>query len=159
MNKNTIIGFLIILISIQFFTSKFYYEKILRKPYPVVNKVVKEKKEQPEKITDQSVTEKETNPLEENKVKENKPEIIVNNQIIVDTFNADTFVVESDKIICSITEKGGRIISLKTKEYTYNTKNRSGEYIELINDGEIGGLNLLINNKDFDKVFSLYYNS
>ena len=34
MNKNTILAFLLILLTISFFSSKLYYEKILNKPHP-----------------------------------------------------------------------------------------------------------------------------
>ena len=152
MNKKTIIGFLIILISIQFFTSKFYYEKILRKPYPIVNKVEKEKKEAKEQKKKQSIRDSNKEKIS---LDTNEQEVLVNNKIhtdtiTTDTLNIDTFVVESDKIICSISEKGGNIISIKTKEYTYNTKEKNGKYIELVSNSFIGGLNLSINNKDYD---------
>jgi len=43
-NKNTIIAFVLILGSIQFFTGRFYYEKVLHKPYPYgINSAVNKK--------------------------------------------------------------------------------------------------------------------
>ncbi|MGD9200476.1 MAG: membrane protein insertase YidC, partial [Chitinispirillia bacterium] len=154
MNKNTIIGFLIILISIQFFTSRFYYEKILRRPYPIVNKKETEngKKETKDPTKNQVVRDNENKKVSfENK----EPEVLLNNTSTADSLTqnkstVDTFLIETDKIICSVSEKGGNIISVKTKEYTYNTKGIKREYIELISNGSIGGLNLSINNKDYD---------
>lgn len=67
--------------------------------------------------------------------------------------NIDTIWVETDRLVCGIHEKGGKIISIKTKEFSYGDKKEllKGKNIELISSKLIGGANLKINERDFDK--------
>jgi YidC/Oxa1 family membrane protein insertase len=168
-NRNLILGFLIILVGIQFFTSKTFY-KMIDKPYPFGKKkeVVQEEKESEEK---RAVTDSDDELTEETegvpflgKVDKEESAAMVRNTVsaekdtsdkadTVAVVKIDTVWVETDKLVCGISERGGRIISVKTKEYTYDKQKKGliGELIELVGNGKVGGANLTINNKDFDK--------
>ncbi|MBD3420043.1 MAG: membrane protein insertase YidC [Chitinivibrionales bacterium] len=66
----------------------------------------------------------------------------------------DTIWIETEKLICGISELGGRIISVRTKEYTYDpTDKQSTDYIEIIPPNAGGAANLTINDKGYDSVF------
>lgn len=147
-NKNTTIAFLIILITVMFFTSplynKFYTEKILKKPY-VANTISKN-------------TNKEKN-VKESPVE--KEEIVVekkNDSLINDSIVSDTIWVETDKLIIGIKEKGGIVISVKMKQYRYNNGGdiKGNEIIDIINKNSDGGCQLAINGKTFDKKLFRY---
>jgi YidC/Oxa1 family membrane protein insertase len=72
----------------------------------------------------------------------------------------DTIWVENEKILCGISKMGARIISLKMKDYIY-AKNKdindtSRQNVDLLEQGEMGGANLIINGQNFDqKKFSV----
>lgn len=159
MNKNilnTVLAFLLILLSVNFFFSEFYYEKILKQPYPFI------KKGHEEKTTEVVTEQRKTEDVEKEiymKPNEQKKETLEN--ITIDTLKdslpqtqekADTIWIETDKYICGITEEGGRIITCKVKEFKYYRKDIEGENIELCYDSERGGANLTINDQNYDKM-------
>ncbi len=160
MNKNFVLAFSIIMLSIIFFNSKFYYEKILKKPHPstvkrelVEKKAAEQKKELEEQAAQKEIVEKETVVEKKEVVQEsNLVDTVGLSSLQVDTIPLDTIWVESDKLICGISERGGRIISLKTKEYSYKTKKGEEErgFIELIDFSDKGGANLTINSTNYD---------
>lgn len=152
MNKNTIIAIIIILLSIQLFQSKFYYEKIIKKPHPSTLRKI-EKKEQSQNI-------EKPQEISKPQKSEIKPVEIIDSQKIQQTIQTpdsslveDTIWIETEKIICGIREKGGRIISIKTKEYTYNNKKKAGQHIELISNQKNGGLNVSLNEVSLENTF------
>ena len=174
MNRNMILAFLIILVSIQFFTSETFY-KIIKKPYPFAKKNEAVKEEKKGDIQDTAADIEEEQAEEEHTKAESEkgsfleePEKGIKTAEVIDTASLkedtnktdtiavvkiDTVWVETDKLICGIDERGGRIISIKTKEYIYNNKREAlkGKYIELISNKKKGGANLKINERNFDK--------
>jgi YidC/Oxa1 family membrane protein insertase len=68
--------------------------------------------------------------------------------------SGDTVWVENDRIICGISEIGGKIISLRMKDFGYdrvkpNLKDPN-EQVDLIASSSLGGGNLMIDGEDFD---------
>jgi hypothetical protein len=61
--------------------------------------------------------------------------------------------VETDRLIAAVSTKGARIISLKTKDYTYAGGSRKGEIIDLVQPGSVGGAQLAVNSESFDDKF------
>jgi YidC/Oxa1 family membrane protein insertase len=66
----------------------------------------------------------------------------------------DTIWIENEKIICGISEIGGRIISLRMKDYGYdrvkpNLKDPK-EQVNLVASSALGGGNLIVDGEDFD---------
>lgn len=155
MNKNTIIAFLVIILSYLFFNSPFYYEKILRKPFPSKDvkkvEVLKETVDKP-----QAVENKEDVLNEVNSEKAEVAQVVdsVKLDSIVETI--DTITLENNNLQIKISEKGARIISIITKKYFYNTKENSSDNIEIVMNSNKGGANLSIDNNSYDnKVFKL----
>ena len=158
MNRNTLLAFLLIFLSLLFFRSDFYFEKILRKPNPF--------KQQPKPATEEQVTDTTKAKEEEEKKKDTlvvKDTVAKQDEMLaaapdtaqldtVITVTIDTIWVETDKLICGITERGGKIISIKTKDFTYsNGKDRDEkDFIELIPGESEGGAGLRINEKSFN---------
>ncbi len=164
LNKNTIIAFLIILGSYFFFTSEFYYSKILKKPYPSTQ-VEKTNKEDNKKINDIDVDSIQTIDIKKDSIRkiDNNLELSEQN---VDSINTDsikqsldTILLENNNLKVLISENGGKIISIKTKNYQYNDYDNSNKNIELVKNSTVGGANLKIDNKNYDnKVFKLKSN-
>jgi YidC/Oxa1 family membrane protein insertase len=146
-NRNSVIAFILILATVTLFQSpqynKFFYEKILKKPYP-------------EKITVNKTTEEKTN----NSKKDNKNETIVNEKKVdnsIDSIksdtNYDTIWVENNKIKVGISEKGAEIVSIKMKDYK-----SAGKDVELIDTlgKKVGGGSISIDGTDYSNdVFTL----
>jgi len=162
---NMLMAFLLIIVCFRFFTSRMYYEKILKKPYPFENKQVinEEKGESAKDISESTSVVNGKVDRRESVSNINEPiETPGTDTTTLDTVSSDTLTVidtiyvETDKYICAISEMGGRIITLKTKEYTYKhekNKNDTG-FIELLNFRNKGGGNLKINDKNYDnKIF------
>ena len=158
MNKNTVIAFVLVLITVAFFSSsrynQFYYEKILKKPYPdkqveqVQKYVNKEKAEQPVNAQDKSTEEKNGNPVE------NKTEVIgstnAQDSISGIVTSADTVWIETDKLIVGISQKGARIISLQMKDYKNSGTGNDESYVDLVPDSSVGGAQLSIASISYD---------
>jgi len=70
------------------------------------------------------------------------------------TVSGDTVWVENDKIICGISEIGGRIISLRMKDYGYDRVKPDlkdpKEQVDLVASSALGGGNLIIDGEDYD---------
>jgi YidC/Oxa1 family membrane protein insertase len=67
----------------------------------------------------------------------------------------DTIWIETEKILCGISENGARIISLKMKEFGYdrikpNLSNIKSQ-VDLVGCTSVGGGNLAVDGEDFDK--------
>ncbi|KMQ51827.1 Inner membrane protein translocase component YidC, long form [Chitinispirillum alkaliphilum] len=143
MNKNTLLAFVLIMLTVLFFNSeiwnRFYHERIMNQPYVVENTEEKENAQQSVKgereVSENAVkTEKVT---EESKAQTEPEEV---------QFEKDTIVVETDRFIATISSEGGRIISLLMKEYT-----QDGEMIEIVPEDGVGGAQLSINNKSYNE--------
>ena len=156
MNRNTIIAFILIIVCFRFFFSEFYYEKILRKPYPFK----KQEKVEQKQVADTTQVKKEVKrdkpkaaPIVEDTLVKVDTLLATNSDTVqLDTITIDTVWIETDKIICGISEMGGKIISIKTKEFTYgNGKEKDKkELIELVPAESEGGTGLRINEEQFD---------
>ena len=144
MNKNTLLAFVLIMLTVLFFNSetwnRLYSEKILNQPYePYQEQVEKQKEKQEigatvqptkEQPTDHQTVSQQQQPLGE----ENEPAL------------TDTIKVETDKMIVTLTTEGGRILSIEMKDYLSD-----GEYINILPEESEGGAQLSINNQSFDK--------
>jgi YidC/Oxa1 family membrane protein insertase len=151
MNFKTIIAFALILATLFFFRSDFYYHNIRHQPTPA--EIAKQKKTVPQA-----------------QGKETKPEKLapdttaaIDSSASSDTTQSqpasishDTVRVETEKLRIAIDQQGGKIISIKTKDYQYDKKGGKDKDIELIDVANNGGANLKINDKSFDEaLFSL----
>lgn len=194
-----LLAFVLILLSISFFNSKFYYHKILRKPHPaeLVEKESGQSDEAGEKrkgsdaVDEGSTWEKQRGKAGEEadsggehargvvraeEVGESKEvSAVAEEERSVERMSADedtvgtvvdggavdtsdTMWIETEKLICGISEQGGRLVSVKTKEFRYREGERpeeekgagEGEYIELVPENGRGGLNLSVGGEDFD---------
>ncbi len=157
MNKNTLLAFAFIMLAIWFFSSPFYYRNILKRPHPTeeIQREREVERQEPKKEQKKESSERE---IEE---KEEKVEIA--DTVIADTIEetvsereADTIWIETPKIICAMSTKGARILSIRTKEYTYNAVDTAGsDPIEIVANQIAGGANLKINEEEFDtRIFS-----
>jgi YidC/Oxa1 family membrane protein insertase len=142
-NANTITAFVLILCTLVFFNSKTYYHKILKKPHPS-ELFQSNKKAVPTPV-----------PLNKPDTEILKPVTPIDSiekiSEVIDTglITSDTIWVETDKMRVGINERGGKIISLKMKDYFYDNSKGHNE-IELIADGLQGGANCAINDRSFD---------
>lgn len=144
MNKNTIIALLLIMITVSFFGSetyqKFYTEKIQKNEYkkPEIKKEKRPKKGD-EKNYSEYKNDKEIKGIEDKKEENDEKKV-------------DTIWIENKKMTIGINEMGGKIVSVKMKDYkNEDTK----ENIEIIRRHEKGGAQLYIggisyNEKLFD---------
>ena len=153
-----------------FFTSPLYQEKILgRKPITVVEESGKQ--ETPDSAAvdqgrgrENSVAEEQVEPPMPATAHRDTPGVDIRQGDVVgsaDTVQWDSIVVETDKIICKITERGGRIVSLRTKEYAYREgmggNNGGDSLIDMLpREHGPGGANLAIGKQKFDgRLFEL----
>jgi YidC/Oxa1 family membrane protein insertase len=155
-NKNTLLAFVLILGGFLIFQSqtyqRFYYNKILKQPYPV-DLTEKQKKEgaQPAVVKElkDSKNETTTETILAEKGSVQKP-----NDTIVS--KGDTIWVETDKMILGISEIGAKIISLQTKEYRQDHVKISteakdnGAYVDLIPKNSQGAVGMTVNNTEYD---------
>lgn len=138
----------------MFFRSDFYFENILRRPNPF--------KQQKKQVTEKQVADttqakkeekQDTLPVRDAGEKQDALLVAAVDTVQLDTTKTiDTIWVETDKLICGITEKGGKIISIKTKEFTYSNgkDNDKKDFIELVPSKSEGGAGLRINEKSFN---------
>src|SRR5690554_1251451 len=145
MNKNTIIALLLIMITVSFFGSetyqKFYTEKIIKKEY---KKEETKKEERKEKVENNDLSEyKEEKEIKiKDDIKEEKED---------EEKTVDTIWIENKKMTVGITEMGGKIVSVKMKDYK---NEETKENIEIIRMQEKGGAQLYIGGKSYnEKVF------
>jgi YidC/Oxa1 family membrane protein insertase len=158
---------------VYFFTSPLYYEKVLKKKYPY-----KKTTESIDTSLSQQSADTIQKPIITDSIKEKDIQKSTYTEITkpdtVDSLSGDSVVaqldtvwVETDKIICGIAERGGRIVSVRTKEFIYSNngpdKNRDSieiesdsEFIELVPQNGNGTANLKIDNRDYDNVAFSY---
>jgi YidC/Oxa1 family membrane protein insertase len=150
-NRNSVIAFILIFATATLFmspeTNKFFYEKILKKPYPVNvinNKAIEEKKSK----KDNGEIKTETK-IDEDKKSDSAIDSLKND------LKYDTIWVENNKIKVGISEKGAEIVSVKMKDYNSSSKK---EPVELIDStGKItGDGSISIDGKDYSNdIFTL----
>jgi YidC/Oxa1 family membrane protein insertase len=165
-SKNTITAFILIIGVVYLFQSPFFYKYILhtQSPFQTPPTAATQKNDSPTSLQKASgeaskieLQEKTVGPLEGRAQKEGGNNVSV--PAPSDTVKKDTVWVETDKLICGISENGGRIISLKTKEYFYNRTRRDAtvnldSIIELIPEAtSLGGANLTISSTCYDSSY------
>jgi YidC/Oxa1 family membrane protein insertase len=146
-NKNTLLAFGLILATIYFFQSPFYYKKILKQPLP----------QQSQQLKKDTVPQQEPSKQEESFVANQTQTAVVDTQYsdttAMSVVTADTIVVETPEIIVGIDEVGGNIVSVRTKKYhnaSLKNKDSAKQIIELVPQGMEGGANLSINGENYD---------
>lgn len=149
MNKNTLIAFILVLITVAFFSSpvynRFYYENILKRPYPGDQKKNTEQVSRIEKKP-------EENKIRENEQREESPQVDTTQQSDENQEGiepTDTVWIETEKMIVGISEMGANIKSLKMKEYHYDARNN--DIVNLISDTSSGGAQLSIAGNSFNE--------
>lgn len=160
MNKNTIFAIFLILIVVTIFNSesynKFFYEKIYpKKPYPVkIEKIVKDTTKIENIVSEEKNINNKTINIDSTKKETETIENIIDTSI-----KSDTIVIETNKIILSIDEKGAEIVSAKMKEYKYDEdkkieKRKKGDFIDLLPVKNENGGSLKIQEIDYsNKLF------
>lgn len=170
-NRNTIIAFALILGCIFLFTSpnyyRFYYTKILKKPYPFDQKLVTPPPRGA--LTPRDTGAITTPPPDTVKqaIPEKAPPKIAVAPKATDTIavepekqkavHQDTVWVETNDMICGMQSRGARIFSIKNKHYRYyrtvsmppQTPFDTG-YIEMIPQGKVGGPDVSIDKETHD---------
>ena len=172
-NKNTLFAFVLIAITVIFFNSsfwnEFWYGTILKKPVPTV--------QAPPRQTKTAASEQQGGrdsadirviPPEEKIASAASQDGGSPVSAPIDSADAagdstaavqiaeDTVIVETNRLIAAVSTKGGRIVSLKMKDYLYVTGPHREDMIDLIpntKDGVAGGAQLSINNESFDDRF------
>ena len=139
-------AFVIILGTMLVFTSptyqKFYTEKILKKEY---SPNVPELKKEIERDTKIQVKERQE---EKKEVLVSEDSLTEKNDTVQEAF--DTLWMENNKIRVGISEEGAVITNIVMKEYKETGKNTTRK-IDLIEEYEGGGSQLVIGNKRYDK--------
>ena len=156
MNRNTLLAFLLIIVSFLFFQSDFYHKTILRKETnPFKQRQVTEKQVPDTTKAKEEKEKKDTLVVKDTVVKQDELLAAAPDSAQQDTVppvTIDTIWVETDKLICGITERGGKIISIKTKDFTYSNgkEGEDKDFIELVPGDSEGGAGLRINEKSFN---------
>jgi len=165
-NKNTTLALVLILLTVFLFTSpqyqRFYYTKILKKPLPELKKTSPEAAPAPESAAAHSDSVRATVGTTEAPGSSQKSGMAGSRDTAAAAAPADsagqddTLWVITDKMICGISERGGRIVSLKTREYRYlsprmkkGRENDSSD-IELVPAQTAGGPEISIDKESLD---------
>jgi len=166
-NKNSIVAFLLIAVTVIFFYSpqwnKFWYGTVLKKPVPTyqTSKQRSAPKDDPAQSGQNGKDSADVRVIPPNeKIAEtpaaaavNSPESETNDSAAVVQAVEDTVTVETDRLIAAVSTKGGRIVSLLMKDYKYARGANEGNMIDLLPSGSAGGAQLTINNESFDDKF------
>jgi YidC/Oxa1 family membrane protein insertase len=160
-NKNTVLAFSLILLTLLFFNSPVYnkmYEKIFKKERITHQISEKQQEMQKNSILKTEPNKKDTVYLKANeeilKKADNPLHLNQSDSIKQTQLKGDTLWIENEKILCGITEIGAKIVSLQMKNYYYATnaekKDSDKRCIDLVANGELGGGNLMVNGQDYD---------
>ena len=159
MNKNTVVAFLLIALSVIFFNSSlwnnFWYGKILKKPVPTLQTP---KQRAAQNASPDIGDGKDSVAIKIIPPNDNAASPAANSADSVTAaaaiqFVEDTLTVETNRLIASVSTRGGRIISLKMKDYEYAPSARKKGLVDLLSTGSVGGAQLSINNESFDSAF------
>jgi YidC/Oxa1 family membrane protein insertase len=169
-NKNTGLAFLLILVTVYVFSSPWYYEKVLKKPYPfgkrqrsVVTQTVE--KEREDSVAVQNDTRELVGASAGDSAKEGGTGAVVadaagdsarGDEAMVE--EGDTVWVETEEMIVGITERGGAIVSVRMKDYGYRVpggKERVDSLIELVPQGcDVGAATISVDKQGYgDELF------
>ncbi len=160
MDRNAIIGFILIIAAIFFFQSKIYYEKILRKPHPstVWEQKQKEQKRKLDSIEsarkDQqpdSVRKAPTAPLAiARPAKPKTAPAMVKAESPVQA--GKPYVIESPLYTATIDPMGARLVSWKMKNFRSISGGDTSRSSELIPQNSAGALNLRYGGVNYDSL-------
>ncbi|MBD3240811.1 MAG: membrane protein insertase YidC [Chitinivibrionales bacterium] len=174
MNRNTTIALVLILLTVIFFNSRFYYEKIRQKPYPYDRKGQVTQQVEPADTTvadtggrdtagqargegsgGDTLAQADTGRAERGPTPpEQEAEAVAVDTAETAEAGADTIWVETDRLVAGISERGARIVSLRMKQYQYRNERegREDSLIQLIPQGTPGGAGLKIDTEDYASV-------
>ena len=164
MNKNTVVAFLLIAFTVIFFNSSlwnnFWYGTILKKPVPTLQTA---RQRAAQTAPSEAGDGKDTIAIKILPPDDNAALALVAGRADgaaaeADTAGAvqhveDTLTVETNRLIAAVSTKGGRIVSLKMKDYEYAPSARRKGLVDLLPAGGAGGAQLTVNNESFDSVF------
>ena len=164
MNKNTVVAFLLIALAVIFFNSSlwnnFWYGKILKKPVPTYQT---SKQRAAQTAPHDAVAAQDTNTIKIiPPADQAAPASAAGNDgeaaaeadtVAAVQFIEDTLTVETNRLIAAVSTRGGRIISLRMKDYEYAPSARQKGLVDLLPAGSAGGAQLSINNESFDSAF------
>jgi YidC/Oxa1 family membrane protein insertase len=155
-SKNTIVAFVLILLTVLFFQSRFYYERILKQPYPYDRKASTEVAQPDTAGTPTTPLERaDTTAAARAGTKEVPSEMDSSVVESSQTGASDTIWVETPQSIVGISTRGAKIVSVKMKEYAYRAgvvKETEDSLIELVPSGEPGGAGIAIDGHSLDSV-------
>ena len=175
MNKNSILAFLLIAATVIFFNSdmwnNFWYGTVLKRPVPTYTRQTpKQTSVQEETAANRNIPPQESTIGDPNesvagdgyqpsRVNRNDGSDRDHNTADNDSTDAilpaveEFVIIETNRIIATVSTKGGRIVSLRMKDFYYTTGDRKGEMIDLLSPYSDGGAQLSINNESFDDNF------
>jgi len=172
-NKNTLLAFVLILGTVIFFYSPFYYEQVLKKPYPfgkksqpVPSETVKENAEPSDSGVagadkDEGKAREEMSAAdgsavdssEVNSEDEGGGTAVEDAAAEIGRAQGDTVWVETEDMIVGIAERGGAIVSVRMKNYGYRVpgeRERVDSLIQLVpRSCDIGGGTIAIDNESY----------
>jgi YidC/Oxa1 family membrane protein insertase len=154
LNKNSIIAFVLIAFTVVFFNSSlwnnFWYGKILKKPVPTFQNSRQRDVKGPAAPSGADSASIRIIPpaagggvLAAEAADSSSPVQITE----------DTLTVETNRLIAAVSTRGGRIISIKMKDYDYAPSARNKGLVDLLPAGGAGGAQLSVNAESFDSVF------
>jgi YidC/Oxa1 family membrane protein insertase len=166
-NKNSIVAFLLIALTVIFFNSSlwnnFWYGKILKQPVPTLQSP--KRRAQAAQAGDDTAGAGDTATIKVippagnavsttlSAVADSTGGLSAENDSAAVRFVEDTLTVETNRLIAAVSTLGGRIISIKMKDYDYAPTAKKKGLVDLLPAGSAGGAQLSINNESFDSVF------
>jgi YidC/Oxa1 family membrane protein insertase len=143
-NKNTIFAFALILLTFYLFQE--YNSSRMKKLHQNEAPALAEK-------TPASHGGRQTAPVVL-PLKTQSPAMVAADTAQKGVISGDTIWIENDRIICGISEIGGRIICLRMKDYGYDRVKPElkdpKEQVNLVASSSLGGGNLVIDGEDYD---------
>jgi len=162
-NKNSLLAFVLIAITVVFFNSdmwnNFYYGKILKKPVPTHTRQAPKPApiapvENQSSVAEKNLPRGESTLGESAEAKSADNEADESDSTTAQAPLTEEFVViETDRFIATISTKGGRIVSLQMKDFYYTKGDRKGEMFDILPLESEGGGQLTINNVSYDDKF------
>jgi YidC/Oxa1 family membrane protein insertase len=154
LNKNTVVAFLLIAITVVFFNSSFWnsfwYGTILKKPVPTLQQPPKRRAAQSPTPTGGEDAAVRVIPPPTGSAAAAVSEDSAAPAVL---FVEDTLFVETNKLVAAVSTRGGRVVSLKMKDYEYAPSAKRKGLVDLLPAGSEGGAQLSVNNESFDGVF------
>ncbi len=156
MKKNTLIAVVLMMAAVMFFTSETYYKMMGKEDqYPANREEVQKEREKVSKNKGVEGVAGIEEDKEKNKEKGEADSVLTGMDTTQDgsdtavdkniNIDIDTVWIETDELVCGISELGGKIISVRIKKYTINNK----DMIEMIDRGREGILGISVDNKSY----------